>query len=115
MMHIEVIAFTEKISPDLGGTGYLPPNKEPSSVKTLLDDAIVRSREALNTSVWKVARRSVGWHQGKYTGYRWLTIHGKRLIRARELGGNRFWYFVAVNASEAVRILSRAIPLTGKD
>jgi len=61
MMHIELIEATEKLTPSLGGTGYLPP-RHPADAQQLSSDAHRRVVEPLQMCVWKVARRSVGWH-----------------------------------------------------
>jgi hypothetical protein len=106
-MHIEVIDPSEKLAPPLG-RGYGPPAAA-TPISGLLDDAILRSREPLNTCVWKVARSSVQWHHGPYRTFRRLTINGSRCLKARVVGSQRHWYFVATCASDAVSALKALI------
>lgn len=99
-MHIELINPREKLSPSLGGTGYLPP-AEPATVRELLDDADRSERHpdlSLGFCVWKVAAHSVGWHHGRYRATRRLRVNGKQLP-CRVLGSMRHWYFVAVRSA----------------
>lgn len=106
-MHIELIDHREKIARDLGGFGeYRQPTKA-ASIHDLLIDARLRSSDSLNTAVWKVARRSVGWDRGPYRRTRLLRV-GSAKVPCRLLGGERNWYFVAVDAADAVRRLSPA-------
>jgi hypothetical protein len=107
-VHIELIDPREKLAEELGGFGCYVPPREPATVADLLIDAATRASDSINLVVWKVARRSVNWTQGRHRSTRRLRIRGA-VIPAKVLGGDRHWYFVAASASDAVKKLK---PLT---
>lgn len=95
MTHVEVIRPHERISPELGGSGYLPPSV-PSSADELFADLVKAERQSamhgyiVETTVWKVARK--GSRHPKR-----LTLPNGRYLKCRVIGGQQQWWFVAVN------------------
>jgi hypothetical protein len=84
--HIELIQPREKIAPELGGTGYLPPSR-PATLRELA--AAVRRGQV----VWKVARSSVDWKRPART--RRLQLERVQ-IKCAVIGSIREWWFVRV-------------------
>ena len=101
--HIETIAPEEKISPSLGGTGYVGP-KQPASMLELYVNATasIEQFSNLGTAVWKVLQSSVNWTQAAQ--FRRLKIDG-RTVPCEVIGSDRQWWFVAVDAAKAAAIL----------
>lgn len=98
--HIELIKPTEKLSPDLGGTGYLPPSR-PATLKELAEAC------AKGQVIWKVDRSTVNWKKAAKTRILDLGEHselGRVRVRCVILGGTGcpskgwagYWYFVRV-------------------
>lgn len=103
-MHIETINPMERLSPELGGTGYVPPNKPASAFELYHDAQYSLSRfPGLNFTVWKVARESVNWK--RHAKFRRLIVSGKPL-QASVIGGTEHWWFVSVDATVVVRQLA---------
>lgn len=101
MAHIEVIKPHERLSPELGGTGYLPPST-PSSVKELATDLQKAQSQmpSLGLAVWKVKRES-----NKHP--RRLTLPNGRYLRCSVIGGTgRDWWFVRVSTADGLKALS---------
>lgn len=86
MTHVELISPNERLSPQLGGTGYLPP-ATPATLPELAD--AVRAGQI----VWKVARASVNWRRP--ANIRLLNL-GTVRIKCMVIGGQCDWYFVHV-------------------
>ena len=84
LSHVEIIQPRERISPGLGGTGYLPP-AEPATWPELA--AAVRAGQI----VWKVARNSVNWRRAAKT--RLLQFETVQ-IRCAVIGSTGDWWFV---------------------
>lgn len=101
--HVELIDPKEKLSPSLGGTGYVAP-KEPSSVLDLYANAAwaAETYPELNMTVWKVSRASVNWK--RHANQRRLRIDG-RSVPCEVIGGTHDWWFVSVDATQAAKIL----------
>jgi hypothetical protein len=102
--HVELIDPLEKISPELGGTGYVGP-KEPANALSLYANAAVaaKSLPELNMTVWKVLRSSVNWN--KPAKVRRLLVGG-RTIPCEIIGSVSDWWFVSVDAAKAEKILT---------
>jgi len=103
--HIEAIRPHERLSPALGGTGYLPPER-PATRAELLDDLLdgVKRCPGLNAHVWKVSRDSVRWD--RTWSYRRLSIDGSA-IPCVIIGSVKDWWFVSVEPNVAKRLLER--------
>lgn len=103
--HIELIDPMEKLSPGLGGTGYVGP-KQPADALALYVNAVaaIESPYSLNMTVWKVLRRSVDWSQ--CAQFRRLRV-GSKTVACTVIGSNRDWWFVSVDAARAADILYR--------
>lgn len=102
--HIELIDPKERLSPELGGTGYVGPR----GAANVLD--LFRSASAafeqwphLNAVVWKVLRSSVNWK--KHANTRRLVVDGRRLD-CTVIGGTMDWWFVSLEASRVVDALT---------
>jgi hypothetical protein len=104
--HVELIDPMEKLSPSIGGTGYVGPT-QPAEVLSLYINAAasLESWPELNATVWKVLRSSVNWTQ--CAQYRRLKVGG-RVVPCSVIGGNLDWWFVSVDATKAIGILSTA-------
>lgn len=101
MTHVETIKPHERLSPELGGTGYLPPS-EPSTISELESD--LRKAQAqmpsLGLSVWKVKRES-SRHPRR------LTLPNGRYLECKVIGGTgRDWWFVRVSTADGLKALS---------
>jgi hypothetical protein len=88
LSHVELIQPREKISPSLGGTGYLPPSR-PATLPELAE--AIRQGQI----VWKVARNSVNWRRPAET--RRLQFENLQ-IKCAVIGSMRDWWFVRVLA-----------------
>lgn len=86
MTHVELIQPNEKLSPSLGGTGYLPPS-QPATLQEL--SAAIRAGQV----VWKVARTSVDWRRPAQTR---LLVLSEVRVRCTIVGGTKDWWFVHV-------------------
>ncbi len=86
LAHVELIKAGEKLSPDLGGTGYLPP-AQAATLEEL--SAAVRRGEV----IWKVARSSVNWARPAKT--RRLQLSEVQ-VACRVIGSVREWWLVMV-------------------
>jgi hypothetical protein len=102
--HVELIDPMEKVSPELGGTGYLGP-KEPANALMLYANAAVAAKSfpELNMTVWKVLRSSVNWQ--RYAKWHHLIVGG-RPIRCEVIGSVSEWWFVSVDATKAAKALT---------
>lgn len=101
-MHVELIDPTEKLSPELGGTGYLPP-REPATREALLADACRTDNGTaeIGRVVWKLSRRSVNTLPVKQ-----LRIFNKR-IPCEVVGSLREWLFISVPIESVKSALSK--------
>ncbi len=103
MHHVEVIKPNERLSPELGGTGYLPPS-EPASTEAMIADLENAQQQAprLGIAVWKVKRES-----GKHP--RRLTLPNGRYLNCSVIGGTgRDWWFVRVSTADGLKALRGA-------
>jgi hypothetical protein len=102
--HVELIDPAEKLSPELGGTGYVGPTK-PATAMDLYVNALaaVEQFPELNATVWKVLRTSVsgGWRAAPS---RRLRVGG-HVVPCEVIGGVKHWWFVSVDATKAATIL----------
>ena len=101
MNHVEVIRPSERVSPELGGTGYLPP-AQPSSAKALSRYLQLAQDQMpnLGIAVLKVKRES-----SKHP--RRLTLPNGRYLRCSVIGGTgRDWWFVRVSTADGLKALS---------
>lgn len=107
--HVELIDSTERLAPGfLGGTGYLVPNRPATRAELLVDlDRTDGGRADLGFTTWKVKRKSVDWNHSAPINERRIHI-GNNRIACSILGGDRHWWFVAVQIKPAVRLLRRA-------
>ena len=103
-MHIETIKPSEKLSMELGGTGYALPMQPATKAELLADAAEALQRfPELNMTVWKVLRSSVNWKRWAATR-RLLVNH--RAIPGTVLGSGSVWWFVSVDARLVVERLT---------
>ena len=104
--HVELIDPQEKLSKELGGTGYVGP-KSPATPLELRMNAFdaANAHPDLNMTVWKVLRSSVRWKSNDKS--RRIRIRD-RMIPCEIIGGTRDWWFVSVNAYQAARMLQEA-------
>lgn len=86
LTHIELISPREKLSLELGGTGYVLPSK-PATLPELI--TAVRAGQI----VWKVARTSVDWRRPAKT--RRLQL-AECQINCAVIGSTKDWWFVRV-------------------
>lgn len=107
MAHVELIQHGERLSPELGGTGYRPPAKAASVIELLADlSRTDGGRSDLGFTVWKVKRKSVDWHHHAPINERRIHI-GKNRIACSILGSTRDWWFVAVDIARAKFLLAK--------
>lgn len=100
MTHVEVIRPHERLSPELGGTGYLAPSKH-SHIAALIADLEKANSQGLGVAVWKVRRES-SRHPRR------LTLPNGRYLRCRVIGSTgRDWWFVKVSTTDGLRALRR--------
>lgn len=102
-VHVETIDPMEKLSPEIGGTGYVGP-KAAASMQELRTSAIeaFRTHPAMPLVVWKVLRSSVKWN--RFARWRNLRIDG-RVVRCEVIGSTEDWYFVSVDVHRAAMLL----------
>lgn len=99
MSHVEAIKAKERLSPELGGTGYLPPS-DPSPVEILKAEMEKAQNHNLSCTVLKVRRTS-------NKPPRRLTLPNGRYLNCSVIGGTgRDWWFVKVSTAEGLRALS---------
>lgn len=99
MNHVEAIKPKERISPELGGTGYLPPS-QPSPVDILRAEMEKAEKQNLTSTVLKVKRTS-----SKHP--RRLTLPNGRYLKCSVIGGTgRDWWFVKVSTAAGLRALT---------
>ena len=101
-MHVELINPREKLSPELGGTGYVGPT-EPASALSLYTNAAAESQGGLDWTIWKLLRTKE--HRRRYP--KRLKLYG-RSIPCEVIGGVGEWLFVSVVASKAAESLKKA-------
>lgn len=98
MAHVEIINPREKLSPSLGGTGYLPPSKPMTLAQ--VDDAVaeaIRAGTAVDGAIMlKVARNSVKWSRPSKSRTRKLNLEDG-VCECVVVGGNRDWWFAWVD------------------
>lgn len=113
LAHVEVIDPMEKVSPQLGGTGYVGPKESSTSLVGLA----VNARHAadqypeLNATVWKVLKTSVDWR--RYALSRRLRL-GPCVLKCEVIGSVQDWWFVSVNASEAAQLIEHSLKEAGR-
>lgn len=101
--HIEVINPMEKLSVELGGTGYLGPKSPATQIELWADAVEAWGREPnLGFTVWKVLQSSVRWKS--YPVNRRLRVGG-RVLPCEIIGSHSVWWFVSVNAIRVMRAL----------
>lgn len=99
MAHVEAIKAKERLSPELGGTGYQPPT-EPSSVDVLRAEFEKAQAQNLPCTVLKV-RRTSNKHPKR------LTLPNGRYLKCKVIGGTgRDWWFVKASVADGLKALS---------
>lgn len=94
--------FIATIRPEEKLQGYQPPST-PSTWRQLIADlkqSLKGEQASLNTAVWKVRIEKHGRCPRR------LLVEGKA-IRCRVIGATGHWWFVAVNATDALASLSK--------
>jgi hypothetical protein len=99
-MHVELINPREKLSPELGGTGYVGPT-EPASALSLYTNAEAAAQTGLDWTIWKLLRTKEHWRPKR------LKLYG-RSIPCEVIGGTGEWLFVSVVASKAAELMKKA-------
>jgi hypothetical protein len=97
--HVEIINPRERLSPELGGTGYLPPATRATAAELANDAAAQAEAFGIGLAVWKV--RMVNTHRPKR-----LCIEGRHLA-CDVIGSVRDWWFVSVDATKAAKVLGK--------
>lgn len=98
MSHVEIIRPRERLSLELGGTGYLSPSK-PSPTDVLRAEMEKAQRQNLTSTVLKV-RRTSSRHPRR------LTLPNGRYLKCSVIGGTgRDWWFVKVSTVDGLRAL----------